>query len=95
MHDNENGPTNVPGKGWCWKTSVYGRRKIAAERAFWTCDGIEFDDVMTVNDWDVNGDIWTRTFTSVTTNRFGDMVPIRLRVHFKPDTAEITGVDGH
>ena len=92
-HENEDGPKHIPGKGWRWEQSVHGGRKIAAEREFWKGELVNLDDVLTVSDWEVEGDIWTRKYMMATSNSYGDMFEGNMRVFFKPDSAEIVGGD--
>lgn len=94
-HENEDGPTNIPGKGWRWAQSVGGQRKINAEREFWKGEFVNLDDVLEVSDWEVEGDIWKRKYVLATSNSYGDMFQGDMRVFFKADSAEVIGADGN
>lgn len=94
MPSNEDGPTFIAGKGWRWESSVYGERMIAAERAFWTCDQITFEDVLRFDaEWErMPGDIWARRFSFAKSNKYGDMFSGEFRIQFKPDSAEVESI---
>lgn len=89
-HDNEDGPVHVPGKGYRWQNSVYGERMIAAERQFWGCEQIQFDDVLRVeHEWErMPCGCWARKYIMATSNRYGDMFEGEFRIYFKEDSAE-------
>jgi hypothetical protein len=94
-HTNENGPVKGEDRVWRWERSVGGGRVIAAEREFWTCGEIDHADILTMDEWQIDGDVWTRKYLRVTSNKYGDMMGGQVRVFFKPDTAEVAGVDGN
>lgn len=94
MHANEDGPKHIPGKGWRWENSVYGERMIAANRAFWGCEQIQFDDVLRVeHEWErMPGDVWARRYVMATSNSYGDMFEGEFRIYFKEDSAEVESI---